>query len=202
MTPGAESEEEEKERRFLDIVRRGVWPHAATEDQCVPSRRCQWVLSVWRQAHLSSMNVPPLEGNGWAVDGDNVDVVWDTADGVQAAQDPLDTLRTGCRWRSGCMTRRCRCQQAGKVCTLVCKCCNCANKEVAILQQEMETTETAKTRGEGNVLQNQRSSLFKNNNHYEEESAFRSLETLDIIYFCFALNNFCYESSYFNDKNG
>ena len=32
VTPGAESEEEEKERRFLDIVRRGVWPHAATED--------------------------------------------------------------------------------------------------------------------------------------------------------------------------
>ena len=141
--------EDENEKHFHHTVRQAIWPHVATEDHCVPSwtalqlhwKRCEWVLAVWRQARQACINVPPLEGNGWIVQDGTVNVVWDTPEGLQAAKDLLENLTGGCKCKTGCTTRRCRCRQAKKSCNQICKCSNCANQETTDLQQQESTEE-------------------------------------------------------------
>ena len=53
--------------------------------------------------------------------------MWETETGKAKVKDRLDYILNGCKCKTGCRSKRCKCKKAGRVCGPGCQCINCAN---------------------------------------------------------------------------
>ena len=68
-----------------------------------------------------------LKDYGWIrVDG-QLQVVWDTPENTLKVKERLDFALSGCKCKTGCKTRRCKCLKSGKTCGPGCECVSCDN---------------------------------------------------------------------------
>lgn len=140
---------DQRHKEFLTNVRNTIWPKVAKEEDNVPSwtslhchwLRTQWVASVWSAALQPDYSPPALTSHGWklALD-DSVEVVWDTDESMQHIKQLIVSLTTGCRCKSGCKTRRCKCVKDGASCSASCKCLGCVNKTPNLSPQPPDVT--------------------------------------------------------------
>ena len=86
-----------------------------------------WVLSMWKQATKNTMIVKPITDYGWSVVNDKLTVVWDTDDNIKCVQARVALLLDGCKCKTGCGTRHCKCVKNNRQCLEGCQCTNCRN---------------------------------------------------------------------------
>lgn len=63
-------------------------------------------------------------------------MTWDTATNVHMVQSTVDYLTKGCKCKTGCGTRRCKCKKDAKMCGPSCRCVNCTNSMQYMIQQQ------------------------------------------------------------------
>ena len=56
-----------------------------------------------------------------------LEVIWEVPENVSKVQARLDFAFSGCKCKTGCTTRRCKCLKQGKTCGPGCQCLNCRN---------------------------------------------------------------------------
>ena len=76
-----------------------------------------------------------LSDYGWCRDNDHLQVVWDSPDNLRQVQRTVAYLTQGCRCKTGCTTRRCKCIKESTQCGPSCRCVNCKNIPSYITQQ-------------------------------------------------------------------
>ena len=68
-----------------------------------------------------------LADYGWHREDGQLRVTWDTVENLQQIQRSVDYLMQGCKCKTGCTSRRCRCKKAELQCGPSCQCVNCRN---------------------------------------------------------------------------
>ena len=56
-----------------------------------------------------------------------MDVVWEVPENLEKAKKRLDFVLHGCKCKTGCTTRRCKCRKEERDCGPGCQCINCHN---------------------------------------------------------------------------
>ena len=64
---------------------------------------------------------------GWIVKNDQLSIKWDTPENIAYVADVVKQLTSGCGCKKGCETKRWKCQQAHRICSVSCKCVLCEN---------------------------------------------------------------------------
>ncbi len=65
---------------------------------------------------------------GWQRNNENkLEIVWDTPENIAKVQSTLEHVLHGCKCKTGCNTRRCKCKKAAKECGPGCQCTGCSN---------------------------------------------------------------------------
>ena len=82
---------------------------------------------MWGQADANLIHLKPMTGNGWLVNGDKMEIEWDTEENRKAVKDRVATLTRGCTCKTGCHTARCSCKKKDEECHEGCQCINCEN---------------------------------------------------------------------------
>ena len=120
---------------WLEAIRDSIWDRIAFENQMIPSndalhlhwKRTCWVLHMWQQATVNTIRVLPLTDYGWRVTDGILGVLWDTDDNVEAVRSRVQLLLRGCKCKTGCKTRHCKCIKSDRLCSAGCQCQNCTN---------------------------------------------------------------------------
>lgn len=145
---------------WLDLIRRAVWLRADNEAQNMPStealrlhwNRCLWVLNM---LHSSTENEVELPGTlwdttflantyqflfisslaemnrfGWKRNEGKLEVIWDSPENIELVHQRVQFVLSGCRCKTGCTTRRCKCTKEGRKCGPGCRCTGCRNTTV------------------------------------------------------------------------
>ncbi len=137
---------EERHKKWLDLIRQTIWDRISTENESIPSfdalhyhwlRSC-WVLHMWQQAECNEMMLASLNGNGWIVGHQSIEILWDTAENIQSVRQNVKLLMNGCGCKSGCRTGRCGCKKSSRLCGAGCRCTNCQNTQDIVHQEEDE----------------------------------------------------------------
>lgn len=140
----------EQHEKWLDCIRESSWEKVDSEDQVMPSnkaleyhwQRCCWVGELWQQADKQLVTAPSLTDHGYSVSDDGtIGVVWDSAQNQESVADLVGELLHGCKCKTGCKTKRCKCNKGNKKCGAGCECTNCANPHNAGNEQEEPTVE-------------------------------------------------------------
>ena len=126
----------EQHRKFYYEIRERIWPQISFEDQLPPTLdtlelhwlRSLWVFNYWEQTCSDKVHILPIELFGWKVNGEEVEVEWDSDESTKAVQDSL-LPHKGCKCKTSCDNKRCRCVKKGDLCGPGCNCINCENKE-------------------------------------------------------------------------
>ncbi len=79
-----------------------------------------------------------LNGNGWIVGHQSIEILWDTAENIQSVRQNVKLLMNGCGCKSGCRTGRCGCKKSSRLCGAGCRCTNCQNTQDIVHQEEDE----------------------------------------------------------------
>ena len=111
-----------------------MWPRIAFEDE-VPLQLMHysyigstlWVADYWSQAR-TNINLLPLDGFGWIVNGNVISVEWDSPENIRQVKNRVTFLTHGCNCKTGCTTLRCKCVKSGRQYGPGCGCCHCQNK--------------------------------------------------------------------------
>ena len=65
---------------------------------------------------------------GWTRDSTGkLDVVWENPENVQKAKEMINLTFSGCKCKTGCMSKRCHCKKNSKLCGPGCQCIACQN---------------------------------------------------------------------------
>ena len=65
---------------------------------------------------------------GWKHSADKkLEVVWDVEENISKVNERLRYTLSGCKCKTGCGTKRCKCKKLGKLCGPGCKCSSCIN---------------------------------------------------------------------------
>ncbi|CAH1799207.1 unnamed protein product [Owenia fusiformis] len=121
--------------RFLSEIRKASWK-GTFEDELLPSdfaleqhwRRACWVVEVWKKALVPNFQYPSILSHGYTKDNnDTISCVWDSEENVEKVRRNVLFLTRGCACKSGCKTRRCKCNSFNKECGPGCKCKDCKN---------------------------------------------------------------------------
>ena len=83
--------------------------------------------AVWKQSTKNAVTYPPLDGNGWKVVANQLQVDWDSEDNIAQIRTRVSLIKRGCGCKTGCMSARCKCRKAGSHCGPGCKCSTCSN---------------------------------------------------------------------------
>lgn len=68
-----------------------------------------------------------LTDYGWKRSEGHLEVIWEVPENVLKVQARLDFAFSGCKCKTGCTTRRCKCLKQEKSCGPGCQCLNCQN---------------------------------------------------------------------------
>ena len=68
-----------------------------------------------------------LSDYGWKRENEYLRIVWDSPENLQQVQRTVDYLTQGCKCKTGCTTRRCKCKKENIQCGPSCQCINCKN---------------------------------------------------------------------------
>ena len=70
-----------------------------------------------------------LSGHGWEMDPDSglFQVTWESATNIQNVQNRIDYVLSGCKCKTGCTSRRCKCIKSSHLCGPRCCCVSCQN---------------------------------------------------------------------------
>ena len=79
--------------------------------------------------HLHCQKLPLVSkyNYGWKVQDNTLAVDWDSDVNMDAVKERVEGLLKGCRCKTGCQTRQCRCKAKEKGCGEGCNCTNCTN---------------------------------------------------------------------------
>ena len=88
--------------------------------ECIMTNTCDYILT------LCSF-VLGLTDNGWHREDGQLRVTWDTTENIKQIQCSVKFLTQGCKCKTGCTSRRCRCKKAELQCGPSCQCINCRN---------------------------------------------------------------------------
>ena len=132
-------------KEWLNIIRTTVWERTIEESCYVPSfevlelhwKWCVWVLQHWQKATVQTIVMSSPTNYGWYTsdkDG-QLKVCWDTEDNMQKVTDKVNYLTKGCRCKTGCHNKKCKCKKAELSCGPSCQCMNCTNNAQYISQQ-------------------------------------------------------------------
>ena len=91
-------------------------------------RRAAYQLAIWRRALSSKVDAPSPDGNGWKIQGTEIQIVW--SDEPPAPKDVLPLVHYRCA-KLGCISNRCSCVQAAVSCTDMCGCTSSCKNTVA-----------------------------------------------------------------------
>ena len=72
--------------KWLDEIRRKIWPRAKSQAHELPSadafclhwRRCVWINHMWSQALQNTIQFLPMDNYGWRINSDILEIVWDS----------------------------------------------------------------------------------------------------------------------------
>lgn len=136
--------------KWLTDIRERLWGKIKYEEEMVPSdgalwrhwTRSSWIANMWQQADKNEMTLKPLNGNGWKVTNNGLEIDWDSQENLESVRYRVALLTKGCGCKKGCQTSRCSCVKHNK-CGPGCTCINCCNspttnKPPDLLQMEIE----------------------------------------------------------------
>lgn len=150
---------------WLDLIRKTVWERTADESHYVSSyealgfhwKHCTWFSNYWRKAEDNEIHMPgdkkhdvhvhvhytmymfvftDLSSYGWQREKEQLQVVWDSEENLQKIQRTVDYITQGCKCKTGCQTRRCKCIKGILQCGPSCLCVNCKNTLMYIAQNK------------------------------------------------------------------
>ena len=119
----------------IDSIRSTVWECIEFEDHLPPTwealwrhwLRCCWVTDFWVQACNNAYNILPLSEYGWKVNGECLEIDWNSNENLETLRDTVSLLLKGCSCKTGCSSKRCSCCKAGRKCGPGCRGSNCNN---------------------------------------------------------------------------
>jgi len=79
-----------------------------------------------------------LSDYGWYMENEELKVVWESPENLQQVQRTVEYLMQGCKCKTGCITRRCKCKKQTIQCGPSCHCINCNNTPSFVSQPEQE----------------------------------------------------------------
>ena len=82
---------------------------------------------MWSQADKNNMVIEPIDQYGWTLDGNKLNILWDTPENMQSVRDRISVLLKGCKCITGCESKRCSCKKRDAHCSEGCQCINCRN---------------------------------------------------------------------------
>ena len=164
---------EDTHKEWLQAIRVTVWERTVDESYYVPSfealvlhwKRCTWVLQYWQKAKHQTVVMPPLTQYGWYDEEGKLKVHWDTEENMKKVEEQVEFLTKGCRCKTGCDTKRCKCLKAGLSCGPSCRCLNCKNNMQYTSQKQQQEKEQEKE------LAEEVEEEMRNNNEYESEES-------------------------------
>lgn len=69
-----------------------------------------------------------MEAFGWTRESGELQVVWESKESQERAQEKIDYVLKGCKCKKmGCHNKKCRCKKSGHFCGPSCQCNNCQN---------------------------------------------------------------------------
>ena len=130
---------EEHHKLWYMGIRSKIWERITFEDQLPPNMdalklhwlRTLWVIDYWRQAHLNTLVLLPMEWFGWSIEGSDIHVEWDSPQNLQQTRNSVAFLTHGCACKTGCSTGKCKCVKTRRLCGPGCACSKgseCQNK--------------------------------------------------------------------------
>ena len=126
-------------------------------------KRSCYVIRIWKQAASNTMSYPPLQENGWKLEGDNLLIDWDSNEHMARIRSRVALIRKGCGCKTGCTTNRCKCKKGNVYCGPGCTCDNCNNhpiQQTSFPISEIEREETSSSQDLRQQVDNIMSSVF------------------------------------------
>ena len=108
-------------------------------------KKSLWVVSMWNAATQNDIELPPMSEYGRERLDDKLNIVWVISENITRVQERIQYILKGCRWKTGCQTRRCKYQrhEPPMKCGPGCHCTNCTNTHnlLTIQQQTIQKQE-------------------------------------------------------------
>ena len=84
---------------------------------------------MWNSATQNDIELPPMSEYGWERQDGKLNIVWDVPENITRVQERIEYILKGCRCKTGCQTRRYKCQRhkPPMKCGPGCHCTNCTN---------------------------------------------------------------------------
>lgn len=95
---------------------------------CTSQITCKMYMRIIIQAYFTYYPTA-LDGFGWTRNNNDLEIVWETETSKEKVKDRLDYILNGCKCKTGCRSKRCKCKKAGRVCGPGCQCINCSNTD-------------------------------------------------------------------------
>ena len=115
-----------------------------------------------------------LTDYGWHREDSQLNVIWDSLENVQLIQRSVEYLTRGCKCRTGCTSRRCRCNKAELQCGPSCQCVNCNNTS-SYLPPTQETEDEVQEE----IREQMRDEIQDRHEEYEDEDLSTDSEETD-----------------------
>ena len=93
-------------------------------------QRTCWCLQLWHASSQEDMykDLPTPERSGWLKQSDGSYAIdWEDKHVQGEIQSTIDYLIRGCACKTGCRTKRCKCNKKGNYCGPGCECQGCSN---------------------------------------------------------------------------
>ena len=75
---------------------------------------------------------------GWQRSEGKLQVKWETAENIAEVNQRVNFILSGCKCKTGCGTKRCKCKKANRSCGPGCQCIHCINGPASMLPMEEE----------------------------------------------------------------
>ena len=114
--------------------------------------RSLWIIGMWNKAIENDIDMPGrefctyskynsqlfdiyvlsfflgLDAFGWSRQPDGkLEVLWDTLENQTKAKERIEFVLQGCKCKTGCTSKRCKCKKSEHMCGTGCQCLNCLN---------------------------------------------------------------------------
>ena len=140
---------EQKHKEWYQSIKRVI--RVLSEDQRPPTHTAlwrHWMRSCWIKGMWANSTKPDQydglstpESHGWLKTDNVYSIDWEDKEVVHKIQKTLDFLDKGCTCKTGCKTKRCGCQKAGRHCGAGCECRGCTNTQLGGVQEMDEEQE-------------------------------------------------------------